>query len=213
MEQKFPFQTSPLPYSYIALMPYCDADTLYYHHDQYYVDAVAELNRLVVRYRLTGLTLRQLLTEDLDLPTTQLDHLLDTAGTVFNHQFYFACSVASPAGPPVNALTRAITAAYGSMDEFRQLLIEAAQGATGSNWLWLVSEGEQGLHLVVTPNNFTVDLRSVVPILGTDLWEHSYFMMNQFDKAAYIRNWYSLINWDAANRRYLDSLPPQTQAT
>ena len=36
MEQYFPFQSSPLPYSYVALMPHCDANTLYYHHDEYF---------------------------------------------------------------------------------------------------------------------------------------------------------------------------------
>ena len=30
-------------------MPYCDADTLYYHHDKYYAETVYELNRLAVR--------------------------------------------------------------------------------------------------------------------------------------------------------------------
>ena len=54
MEQNFPFQSSPLPYSYVGLMPYCDADTLYYHHDGYYDSAVYELNNLVVRHRLTS---------------------------------------------------------------------------------------------------------------------------------------------------------------
>ena len=54
MEQYFPFEVAELPYSYIGLMPHCDANTLYYHHDRYYAESVYELNRMVVRHRRTG---------------------------------------------------------------------------------------------------------------------------------------------------------------
>lgn len=213
MDQSFPFQSYSLPYSYVALMPYYDANTLYFHHDQYYVDSVYELNRLVVQHRLTHMSLRQLLTEDINLPTVQLNHLRDTAGSVFNHQFYFDTITNVSGTPPINRLTQRLVATYGSMDEFRQLMIEAAEGATGSNWLWLVSEGAKGLHLVVTPNNFSVDLNSVEPILAADLWEHAYFTMDHFNKGAYIRNWYNFINWDVANQRYLASMVKTAPAT
>lgn len=206
MNQTFPFQSDALPYSYAALMPYCDANTLYFHHDQYYTDAVYRLNKLVVAHRLTALDLRQLLTEKIALPPDQLSSLRDTAGLVFNHQFYFGCICTAAGDPPINPLTQAIVTTYGSIDAFRQLMVEAAQSTTGSNWLWLVSEGRKGIHLMITPNNFTVDLNFVSPILGVDLWEHAYFAMNHFDIAAYIRNWFRFIDWEAANRRYEASL-------
>ena len=38
MEQYFPFEVSELPYSYVGLVPRCDANTLYYHHDKYYAE-------------------------------------------------------------------------------------------------------------------------------------------------------------------------------
>ena len=88
MERYFPFQSDPLPYSYVALMPRCDANTLYYHHDDFYAKAVYELNNLVVRHRLTQLSLRQLLSEDINLPTAQLDRLRNAAGAVYSHQLY-----------------------------------------------------------------------------------------------------------------------------
>ena len=84
MEQRFPFQPSPLPYNYIALMPYCDADTLYYHHNDYYADAVHTLNNLVVRHRLTQMDLEQLIQEDIQLPTAQRDRLKSVAGAIYN---------------------------------------------------------------------------------------------------------------------------------
>lgn len=126
MEQYFPFQLSPLPYGYVALMPHCDANTLYYHHDQFYADAVYELNRLVVRHRLTDRSLRQLVTEDYNLPTAQLNRLKNAAGAVYNHQLFFDGIACKAGQPPHNRLTEELITTYGSMPQFRQLLTEAA---------------------------------------------------------------------------------------
>ena len=137
MEQQFPFQASQLPYSHVALMPYCDADTLYYHHDKYYAETVYELNRLAVQHRLTDQSLSQLATMDYNLPAAQLNRLRSAAGSVFNHQLYFDGIGCKAGAPPFNRLTEAISASYGSMDRFQQLLTEAAESIIGSGWVWL----------------------------------------------------------------------------
>ena len=206
MEQYFPFQLSPLPYGYVALMPHCDANTLYYHHDQFYADAVYELNRLVVRHRLTDRSLRQLVTEDYNLPTAQLNRLKNAAGAVYNHQLFFDGIACKAGQPPHNRLTEELITTYGSMPQFRQLLTEAAQGLIGSGWVWLAAEGGKGIHIATTPNNEVLPLDSVAPVLILDMWEHAYLPMNHFDKAAYVEDWFSLIDWGKANERYLAAL-------
>lgn len=206
MEQYFPFQSSPLPYSYVSLMPHCDANTLYYHHDEYYADAVYQLNKLVVRHRLTGRSLTQLVTEDVNLPAAQLDQLKSAAGAVYNHQLYFAELTCKSGQPPVNRLTESILATYGSMARFRQLFTEAAESIIGSGWVWLVAEGNRGIHIAATPNNEVVPLASVTPILILDMWEHAYITLDHFDKAAYVSAWFGLIDWAGAERRYLEAL-------
>ena len=206
MEQYFPFQSSPLPYSYVALMPHCDANTLYYHHDEYFTNAVYELNNLVVHHRLTRMSLSQLATEDINLPAALLARLRSAAGAVYNHQLYFD-SISCKAGqPPVNRLTEEIAASYGSMDRFRRLMTEAAESIIGSGWVWLVAEGARGTHLATTPNNEVVALASVTPLLVLDMWEHAYLSLDHFDKAAYVDAWFALIDWDKANLRYLEAL-------
>lgn len=205
MEQYFPFQSSPLPYSYVALMPHCDANTLYYHHDDLYAKAVYELNNLAVRHRLTQLSLRQLLTEDINLPTAQLNRLRNAAGAVYNHQLYFNTIACKAGQPPFNRLTEEITTTYGSMAEFQQLLREAAESIIGSGWVWLVAEGDKGIHIATTDDNEVVALNAVTPILILDMWEHAYLSVDHFNKAAYVDTWFSLINWTAAEQRYLSA--------
>ena len=206
MEQQFPFQASQLPYSHVALMPYCDADTLYYHHDKYYAEAVYELNRLAVRHRLTDQSLSQLATTDYNLPAAQLNRLRSAAGSVFNHQLYFDGIGCKAGPPPFNRLTEAITATYGSMARFQQLMTEAAESIIGSGWVWLVAEGNKGIHITTTPNNEVAPLASVTPVLIADLWEHAYLSMDHFNKPSYMEDWFSLINWSRAEERYLSAL-------
>ena len=203
MEQYFPFEVSELPYSYVGLVPRCDANTLYYHHDKYYAEAVYELNRLVVRHRLTDRSLRQLVSEDFNLPAAQLNRLKSAAGAVYNHQLFFDGIACKAGAPPFNRLTEAISASYGSMDRFQQLLTEAAESIIGSGWVWLAAEGDRGIHISTTENNDVVPLASVSPLLILDMWEHAYLPMNHFDKAAYVEDWFSLIDWGKANERYL----------
>lgn len=205
MEQYFPFQSTPLPFDYVALMPRYDANTLYYHHDDYYDNMVYQLNQLVVRHRLTRLTLTQLLTEDIKLPVTQLRRLRSVAGAVYNHQLYFGGMNNKAGQPPFNRLTQEIATTYGSMPRFQQLLLEAAQSIIGSGWVWLVAEGKQGIHIAITGNNDVVPLASVTPVLILDMWEHAYQAQDHFDKAKYVKLWFSLINWEEANQRYMSA--------
>ena len=206
MEQNFPFQPHPLPYSYIALMPHCDADTLYYHHDGYYDSAVSELNNLAVRHRLTGLTLTQLITGGFDLPKVQLDRLKNAAGAVYNHQLYFDGISCKAGPPPFNHLTETIVTTYGSMQAFQQLLVEAAESIIGSGWVWLVAEGDKGIHIATTDDNEVVALGFVSPLLVLDMWEHAYITQEHFDKAAYVNTWFSLIDWGKAEQRYIAAI-------
>lgn len=206
MERYFPFQADPLPYSYVALMPSCDANTLYYHHDGLYAQAVYELNSLVVRHRLTHLSLKQLLSEDINLPTAQLNRLRNAAGAVYNHQLYFEGISCRAGQPPFNRLTEAITTTYGSMPAFQQMLREAVDSVIGSGWVWLAAEGNKGIHIATTANNEVLNLASVTPVLILDVWEHAYLPMDHFDKAGYVDAWFSLINWSVAEQRYLSAL-------
>ena len=64
----------------------------------------------------------------------------------------------------------------------------------------------RGIHISTTENNDVVPLASVSPLLILDMWEHAYLPMNHFDKAAYVEDWFSLIDWGKANERYLAAL-------
>lgn len=201
MHHCYPFPQFPLPYSYVSLMPCVDADTLYAHH-QYYYRGVRDLNHSTVRLGVIDKTMEELIGAELNLPTGEEAQLRDRAGMVYNHQMYFQGILGEQADAPDNALTQELEATYGSLNDFQRLVVEAGESLIGSGWLWLILEGG-GLHLALTENNKTVSLNAVTPILILDLWEHSYFPIHRFDRAAYINDWFRRINWPLAEQKFL----------
>ncbi len=202
MNQQYPFQPISLTYGLSALTPYCDPDTLYLHHGQYYTRMVRELNQLVNRHRLTGLTLTDLLSQDLSLSTVQEARVKNAAGAVYNHELYFNSVQDTAAPPPLNRLVGVLMSVYGSMQTFRRLLLEAAESLPGAGWVWLAAERGGSPHIVVTENNDVVNLETDQPIFILDMWEHAYFLDNQFNKEKYLDSWFSLLDWNKAEARY-----------
>lgn len=202
MDQRYPFQPATLGFGLSSLSPYCDPDTLYLHHDQYYARKVRELNHLVSQHHLTDLTMGELLTRDINIPTVHLNRLRNAAGAVYNHELYFDGIQSTMDTPPLNKLTAVLIGVYGSMGAFKRLLLEAAESLPGVGWVWLVAERSGGPHIVITDNNETVDLQAVQPIFVADLWEHAYFLDDQFDKEKYMDYWFSFIDWKKAESRF-----------
>lgn len=202
MNQYYPFQAKALTFGLSSLSPYCDPDTLYLHHGQYYAQAVRELNHLVSQHRLTNLSLEELVSQDINLPVTQVNRLKGAAGAVYNHELYFDSIQGVMGKPPLNRLAGVLIGIYGSMDTFKRLLLEAANSLPGAGWVWLAAERNGGPHIVITDNNETVDLRAVEPIFVMDLWEHAYFLDDQFNKEKYLDVWYSFVDWDKAEKRF-----------
>ena len=40
------------------------------------------------------------------------------------------------------------------------------------------------------------------PVIGIDLWEHSYYLKHKNDKKEYIENFFKIINWEFAEEEY-----------
>ena len=53
--------------------------------------------------------------------------------------------------------------------------INAGIGQFGSGWCWLVLKNEK-LEIMKTPNAENPIVHNSVPLLGCDVWEHSYYV-------------------------------------
>jgi superoxide dismutase, Fe-Mn family len=71
----------------------------------------------------------------------------------------------------------------------------------GSGWAWLVRDGSS-LRVTSTANQDPPILEGLEPILGLDVWEHSYYLRYQNRRPDYIAAWWNVVNWPEVARRF-----------
>ena len=85
---------------------------------------------------------------------------------------------------------------FGSVEKFREEFINAGIAQFGSGWCWLSLKGDK-LVVTKTPNAENPITLNMKPILGCDVWEHSYYLDYKNKRPAYLENFFDkLINWE-----------------
>lgn len=207
-----PFTVAALPYAFDALAPAIDAKTMEIHHGKHHQAYVDNLNKAVAAIP----ALKDAALEDIIAHVSKYTPAVrNNAGGHWNHTFFW--NIMAPAdgtGAPSADLSQAIDAAFGSMDAFKAAFEKAGTARFGSGWVWLiVHEGK--LEITSTPNqdNPLMDDAPVkgVPILGNDVWEHAYYLQYQNKRGDYLKNWWSVVNWDKVSQNYAAALTASQQ--
>ena len=199
------FYLPKLPYSYDALEPYIDKQTMEVHHSKHHQTYVDKLNKALENYN-EDKSLNLLLKKATDLNTA----IRNNAGGHFNHSLFWQLLSPNPNGEksiPLTKLNEAINNQFKSFDNFKKEFTEIALKTFGSGWCWLILQ-EGKLKITSTPNqdNPLMNLASEngKPILALDIWEHAYYLKYQNKRADYITNWWNIINWKKAEELFLD---------
>ncbi|MFV0483590.1 MAG: superoxide dismutase [Bacteroidales bacterium] len=192
---------SELPYSYDALEPYIDAQTmeLHYskHHKGYFTKFTDEIK---------GTELESASMQDIFANIEKYSAgIRNNGGGYYNHTLFWA-NLSPNGGEPSKELLDAITAKFGSLDDFKKEF--AKQGATqfGSGWAWLVVNKAGELEVGNTANQdnplmSTSDIQGT-PLLALDVWEHAYYLKYQNQRGGYIEAFWNVVNWNEVNRRF-----------
>lgn len=202
------FKQAPLPYATNALQPAIDQQTMELHYGKHHKAYVDNLNAQIKTYpELDKMDPVQLQKQISKYNTA----VRNNGGGHFNHTFFWeSLAPANKTGQPSAALTKQITQDFGSMDAFKQKFNEAATGRFGSGWAWLIMTPEGKLAITSTPNqdNPLMDLAETKgqPLLGLDVWEHAYYLKYQNRRADYIKAFWSVVNWNKVNERYMQAM-------
>ncbi|MEN7550215.1 superoxide dismutase [Rapidithrix thailandica] len=196
------FQLPKLSYTYDALEPHIDAQTMEIHHSKHHQAYVTKLNGAV-----EGTEAAEAPLEDLMKQVSQLSGAVrNNGGGHYNHTFFWSLLSPEGGGAPTGELGKAIESTFGSFDALKEAFNNAAATRFGSGWAWLIVDENGKLVVTSTPNqdNPLMDVAEVkgTPVLGLDVWEHAYYLKYQNKRPDYINAFWSVINWEQANENF-----------
>ena len=189
------FKLPKLNYAYDALEPHIDKETMIEHHTKHMQGYVDKLNDALKK---PVSTIREVL-ENIGQYDTKVRN---NAGGVFNHNIYFNLMSPDSLRTPIGDLKIAIDEEFGSYDNFKEEFKKAGMGQFGSGWAWLVV-GETGLKILSTPNQDNPIMSGEGEIVvAMDVWEHSYYLKHKSQRAKYIEDFFNVLCWRSAEKRY-----------
>lgn len=193
------FTLPELPYAYDALAPYMSKETLEFHHDKHHQAYVDMGNKLAADAGLADASLEEVVKQSYG----KNQPLFNNAGQHYNHIHFWKWMKPNGGGKSLpGALQTAIDSDLGGYDKFRTDFIEAGKGQFGSGWAWLAVKNGK-LEIMKTPNGENPLVHGAEPILGVDVWEHSYYIDYRNARPKYLEAFVdNLVNWDYVLERF-----------
>lgn len=188
-----------LPYNYDALEPYFDKETMQLHHTKHHQAYIDKLNAALQNTPLAAKPVEELLKNLKAVPENIRTAVQNHGGGHFNHSFWWLLLKKDVKFS--GEVAKEIEKTFGSYDKFKEQLTAAALGRFGSGWAWLVvNKGK--LEITSTANQDCPLSEGKIPILGVDVWEHSYYKKFGPNRAGYIEAFFNIINWEQVNKNY-----------
>ena len=188
------FELPSLPYANDALAPYMSSETLDFHHGKHHQTYVTNLNNLVKDTDMKDSSLEEIVVKS--SKDSSMAGIFNNAGQHWNHILFWQCMKPNGGGSMPSELESRITSDLGGIDKFKEAFIQAGTTQFGSGWAWLAIDNGK---LVVTksPNASNPLVDGMKPILGCDVWEHSYYIDYRNKRPDYLKAFLdSLVNWE-----------------
>lgn len=188
------FEIPSLPYASDALAPYMSSETLDFHHGKHHQTYVTNLNNLVKDTDMQDSSLEEIVVKSSKDPS--MAGIFNNAGQHWNHILFWQCMKPNGGGSMPSELESRITSDLGGIDQFKEAFIQAGITQFGSGWAWLAIDNGK---LVVTksPNASNPLVDGMKPILGCDVWEHSYYIDYRNKRPDYLKAFLdSMVNWE-----------------
>ena len=187
----------PLPYPYDALEPWIDETTMRIHHDKHhqsYVDGLNNAEKKLAEARMSG---------DFSLVKHWERELAFHGAGHYLHTIFWQVMKPGGGGRPDGTLAAEINRSFGGFEAFQRQFSEAAKNVEGGGWAILVwSPRSRRLEILTAEKHQNLSQWDVIPLLPLDVWEHAYYLKHQNDRAAYIRDWWNVVNWAHVAERF-----------
>jgi Fe-Mn family superoxide dismutase len=196
-----PYEVPPLPYDYAALESHIDEATMRVHHDKHHQAYVDKVNAALEGTEWADKPIEDVIANLSQIPDDKRTAVRNNGGGHYNHALFWEWMSPDGGGEPSGDLASAIESSFGSFSDFQGKFKDAGVNQFGSGWSWLVHDGS-GLAVVSTANQDNPLSDGKTPLLGVDVWEHSYYLKYQNQRPAYIDAWWNVVHWDKVEERF-----------
>ena len=188
------FELPKLDYANNALAPIMSEETLDLHHGKHHQTYITNLNNFIKDTDMAGMSLEEIVHNS--SKDKSKAGIFNNASQHWNHELFWKCMKPNGGGSMPKKLEDRIKSDLGSVEEFKKQFIQAGITQFGSGWCWLsISNGK--LVVSKTPNAENPLIHNMKPILGCDVWEHSYYVDYRNRRPEYLENFFEkLVNWE-----------------
>ena len=192
-----------LGYSYDALEPFIDAETMEIHYSKHHQAYTNNLNAALEKHEELQAKTPEDLLKDLNAVSEEIrDAVRNNGGGYVNHALFW--KILKKDVKPEGEVIEAINKEFGSLDEFKTQFKQAAVTQFGSGWAWLVVNGGK-LEIMKTGNQDNPISEGKIPILMIDVWEHAYYLKYQNKRPDYVDAFFNVINWEQVNKNFSEA--------
>ena len=193
------FELPKLDYSNNALSPIMSEETLDLHHGKHHQTYIDKLNSFIKDSEMVKMSLEEIILKS--SKDKSMQGIFNNASQHWNHNLFWKCMKPNGGGNIPPNLEKRLKSDFGSVEEFKTKFKEAGINQFGSGWCWLSIKDEK-LFISKTANAANPLIENMKPILGCDVWEHSYYIDYRNRRPEYLDKFVNnLVNWE-----YVESL-------
>jgi superoxide dismutase, Fe-Mn family len=187
----------PLPYPYNALEPVISEEIMRLHHDKHHKTYVDGLNKAEVMMK------RARETNNFDLIKHWEREAAFHGSGHYLHTLFWEVMTPGGSGMPEGRLLNELEKDFGSFDGFKKHFSEAAKQVEAAGWALLVwSPRSRRMEILQSEKHMNLTQWDTIPLLVLDVWEHAYYLQYKNNRAAYVDNWWNVVNWPRVNQRF-----------
>ncbi len=189
------FKLMDLPYAKQVLEPYMSAETLEFHHGKHHAGYVNFVNDYISKdSSFASKSLEEII--KISYNDAKLKPLFNNAGQMFNHNEFWPMLKKNDGPKLPGMLEEQIKKDFGSFEGFKENFTTAGKTLFGSGWVWMVfNQGRLEIRQYANGGCPVPD--GLSPVLGCDVWEHSYYIDYRNRRPDYLDAFIDhMVNWE-----------------
>ena len=193
-----------LPYNKDFLTPYMSLETIELHHDKHNLAYVNNGNKFITEQNITEENINNIVIDAFEKKNAPV---FNNVSQHLNHNHFWEIMSNNPDGKIPSELEKKILEDFVSIESMKDQFINAGIGQFGSGWCWLVLDPNKKLIVTKTQNAENPIIYGQIPILGCDVWEHSYYVDFKNKRPDYLKSFINnLVNWEKVTENLIKNI-------